>query len=146
MMPKGTVRPGAALANAFELAIPLIGSVTFTRIGALEQNLTTVVMADQTAQTTGKVEPVETEVEQYAHHGSEVLALDAWYAACKAGTPGHKTQAVLHMRGADNAPVKSFLLDGVLCKGRTIPEHDAAGDGEGQRFTWKLIIDNVIPL
>ena len=146
MLPKGTVAPDAALANAFRLDIAVLGSVTFTRVGALEQTLTTITMADQTAQTTGKVEPVETEVDQYAHHGAEYLLLEVWFAACKAGAPLHKTSGVLHMLGANGSPVRSFLLDGIICKGRTIPEHDAAGDGEGQRFTWKLVIDNVIPL
>ena len=146
MYPTGTVAPGAALANAFRLEVPILGTVVFVRMGAIEQSLTTVTMADQTVQTTGKVEPVETEAEQYAHHGAEVLALEAWYAACKAGTPGHKTAGVLHMLGADGNPVRSFLLDGILCKGRTIPEHDSAGDGEGQRFTWKFAIDTIAPL
>lgn len=143
---KGTIEPGAALSNSFRLEVPILGTIYFTKVGALEQELKTATMADTTAQVTGKVDPVETEVEQYAHHDAEVAALEAWYAACKVGAPGHKQIGTLYLLGSDGNPVRSFLLDGILCKGRTIPELDAAGDGEGVRFTWKLVVDNVIPL
>jgi len=145
-LPKGTVEPGAALSNSFRFDVPILGSVYFTKIGALSQELKTTTLADSTAQVTGKVDPVETEVEQYAHHDAEIVALEAWYAACKVGAPLHKQIGTLHLLGADGQPVRSFLLDGVICKGRQIPELDAKGDGEGVAFTWKLVVDNVIPL
>jgi len=143
---KGTVEEGAALSNAFRLEIPVLGTVYFTKVGQLEQELKTTTLPDSTAQTTGKVDPVETDVEQMAHHDSEIVALEAWYAACKAGAPGHKQIGTLHLLGADGEPVRSYLLDGVICKGRTIPELDASADGEGLAFTWKIVVDNVIPL
>jgi len=145
-LPKGTVEEGAALSNAFRLEIPVLGTVYFTKVGSLEQELKTATLPDSTAQTTGKVDPIETDVEQMAHHDSEWVALEAWYAACKGGAPGHKQAATLHMLGADGEPVRSFLLNGVICKGRTIPELDASGDGDGLAFTWKISVDDVIPL
>jgi hypothetical protein len=143
---KGTVEPGAALSNSFRLEIPILGTVYFTKVGALEQELKTAVLPDSTAQTTGKVDPVEFDAEQMAHHGTEILALEAWFAACKVGAPLHKQIGTLHMLGADGEPVRSYLLDGLILKGRTIPELDASGDGEGVRFGWKLVVDNVVPL
>lgn len=145
-LPKGTVEEGAALSNSFRLEVPVLGTVYFTKVGQLEQELKTTTLPDSTAQTTGKVDPVETEVQQMAHHDSEIVALEVWYAACKVGAPAHKQVGTLHLLGADGQPVRSFLLDGMICKGRTIPELDASGDGEGLQFTWKLVVDNVIPL
>ena len=78
-----------------------------------------------------------------AHHDSEIVALEAWYAACKVGAPGHKQIGTLHMLGADGQPVRSFLLDGLICKGRSTPELDASADGDGLIFTWKMVVDNV---
>ena len=144
-LPKGTVEDGAALTNSFRLEIPVLGTVYFTKVGQLEQELKTATLPDSTAQTTGKVDPVETELEHMAHHGSEVLALEAWYAACKAGAPLHKQVGLLFVLGADGNPVRSYVLDGMICKGRTVPELDASADGEGVKLTWKVSIDNIFP-
>lgn len=145
-LPKGTVEDGAALSNSFRLEVPVLGTIYFTKVGQLEQELKTTTLPDSTAQVTGKTDPIETEVDQMAHHDGEIVALEAWYAACKAGAPGHKQIGTLHLLGADGEPVRSFLLEGMICKGRTIPELDASAEGEGVQFTWKLSIDNVVPL
>ena len=145
-MAKGTVEEGAALSNSFRLEIPILGTIYFTKLGSLGQELKTTTLADSTAQTTGKVDPVETDAEQYGHHDSEIAALEAWYLACQTGAPGHKQIGTLHLLGADGEPVRSYLLDGVICKGRTIPELDASADGEAVAFSWKMVIDNVYPL
>lgn len=145
-LPKGTVEAGAALSNSFRLEVPILGTIYFVKVGALEQELKTAIMPDSTAQTTGKVDPVEFEASSMAHHGTEILALEAWYAACKSGAPFHKQIGTLHVLGADGEPVRSYLLDGLLLKGRTIPELDAAGDGEAVIYGWKMIVDNVVPI
>lgn len=145
-LPKGTVEAGAALSNSYRLEIPILGTIYFTKVGALESVLKTTVLADTTAQSTGKVDPIETDVEQYAHHDAEVAALEAWFAACIAGAPLHKQIGTLHLLGADGNPVRSYLLDGMILRGRTLPEMDASGDGEAIRIGWKLSIDGVVPL
>ncbi len=145
-LPKGTVEEGAALSNSFTLDIPIIGTIVFISIGDLEQELKTTILADSTAQSTGKVDPTETEAKSYAHHDAEIAAIEAWFTACKSGALGAKQVGTLHARGADGQPIRSWLLDGILLKGRTIPGFDAAGEGEAVMITWKLIIDNVVPL
>lgn len=145
-LPKGSVEAGAALTNSFLLEIPILGAIKFVSMGSLDQELKTTILADSTAMPTGKVDPVTTEAKQYAHHTAERLALEAWYAMNKSGTLGYKQIGILHMLGADGQAILSWLLDGMICNGRVIPELDSSGEGEGAMLTWKLTIDNVIPL
>ena len=145
-MTKGTVKEGAALKNSFRLEIPLLGTIHFIKASQQEQTLTTTTLADQTVQTTGKVEPVEVDLESYAHHETEINNLELWFAACKSGSPGHKQIGTFHIMGADGQPVRSYIWDGVILKGRTIPELDAGGDGEAVAYSWKMAVDNIIPL
>lgn len=145
-MPKGSVQSGAALSNSYRLEIPGLGSILFTRIGSLADELTTITLADGTAQTGGKVNPIETEVAHYIHHRAELLAFEAWYAAAKVGGPLYKRGGTLHYLGADGQPVASYALEGVFPKGRELPELDGTGDGEAVTVNWTISIDNVIPL
>lgn len=145
-LPKGVVEEGAALDNSFRLEIPVLGTIYAVKFGALEQELKTTILPDSTAQATGKIDPIETDFETMAHHDAEVAALELWYTACRTGAPGAKQVGILHALGADGQPVRSYLLDGCLLKGRTVPEFDAGGDGAGVMLRWKIIIDNVIPL
>lgn len=145
-MPKGTVSENAALTNAFKLEIPILGTLDVVKLGALELELKTVTLADSTAQTTGKVDPVETQMEVYAHEESQIAAAYRWFLACQGGAPGHKQIGTLHLKGADNGTRRSVLLDGILCKGMSLPELDAGGDGEAVTFTWKMVIDNLVLL
>lgn len=144
--PKGTVKPNAGLKNSFRLDIPILGPVFFATVGSLEQSITKTTLPDQTAQTTGKKEPIETDVTQMAHHEAEYLGFEDWYAQCQLGVPGHKQECTLYVLNSLNQPVRAFLLSGVWVMGRTIPEFDAGGDGEFVLITWKLSIDDVNPL
>ena len=141
--PKGTIDQGAALTNSFDLVIDNVARIKIVKIGSLDTELKTTTLADTTAISTGKVDPIDTTIEHYPHHGSEIVALEAWHAACRDGAPGAKRSAMLHMKNAAGDVVRSYLLSGVLNKGRTIPELDAAGDGDAVMFGWKLSIDEV---
>ena len=143
-LPKGSVEAGAALSNSFRVEIPILGTILFLKVGSVEQELLTTQLADNTAQTTGKVNPVETELHTYAHHGDEVARLEAWLAACVNGAPGHKQVGTTHLLGADGQPVRSYLWDGITLKSRGLPELDAAADGDAIMIGWKVVIDNVI--
>ena len=145
-MNKGTIEPGSALTNKFQLKITGLPTIYFVRFGELETELKLAKMPDLTWQTTGQVDPIEVEADHMIHHSAERVALEAWHAAAVAGAAGHKLPGMLHLLGADGNPVVSYLLDGVINKGRKIPELAVGNDGEGVVCTWKLAVDNVIPL
>ena len=145
-MNKGTVEAGSALTNQYALELSGMPTIYFTRVGELDVQLVKAKMADLTWQTTGQVNPLETEVDQYLHHSSERVAMEAWFAACVAGSPAHKKTGLLYFNGADGQPVASFMLDGVLNCGPKYPELKAMDDGEGVVITWKLAVDNVVPV
>lgn len=145
-MAKGDVEAGSAVSNQFTLEVVGLPAIYFTRVGELTVELAVAEMADGTWQSTGRVKPGETEADQYVHHEVERVAMEAWFTACRTGAPGHKTTALLHLCGADGNPVVSYLLDGVINRGRKLPEHDKSGDGEGVRATWMLAFDDVVPM
>lgn len=147
MPAKGTVSADAALSNQFKLEITGLPAIVFTRVGDISSELVTTTMADQTVQTTGQVKPAEFEVDHYVHHTAERVAMEAWFLACASGATGHKLPGFLYLLGADGSTIKAtYMLDGVICKGRKLPEHDAMGDGEGVRLTWTCSVDSVLPL
>lgn len=145
-MGKGSVQPGGAMSNQFRLVVPGFPEIYFTRIGELSAELVKAEMADGTWQSTGKVKPGETEVDQYLHHDGERAAMEAWWTACQAGAPGHKLDCELYFQGSDGQPRASYLLDGVIVTSRKTPELNRAQDGEGVLLTWGLAFDAVIPL
>ena len=147
MPARGTVEADAALSNQYRLEITGLPAIVFTRVGDISTELVTTTMADQTVQTTGQVKASEFEVDHYLHHQAERVAMEAWFLACSSGATGHKLPAFLYLLGADGLTIKAtYMLDGVICKGRKLPELDGMGDGEGVRLTWTCSADAVIPL
>lgn len=142
----GSVQPDAAMSNKFKLNIVGLPPIYFNRIGEVTTELVVAEMADGTWQSTGKIKPGECEVEQYLHHETERVAMEAWFAACASGAPLHKLPATVEFQGADGKPRAIYLWDGVINRGRKTPELDAKSEGEGLRLTWMLAIDIVVPV
>ncbi len=146
MPSKGDVEEGSAIASQFELSIPGMPNIFWTRIGEVTVELIMSEQADQTWQTTGVTKPSETDADQYVHHEAEWLAMQAWFVACQTGAPLHKKVGTMHLNGADGQPVRSMRWQGITLSGWKVPELDAGGDGASVRATWMMKIDAVLPL
>lgn len=144
---KGRAQANAAMSNQYLFELDGLPDIYFTRIGELQRMLVTTELADKTKQTTGQVQPGETELEQYVHHEAERVALEQLHQAAVDGKPGHKIDGTLHLLGADGTTVKaSWLVQGVIIKGRKLPELQAKEDGEALKIVWSIDYDDVLPL
>lgn len=143
-MNKGTVKPDGAVTNQFEVEIGGLIPIVATRVSGLESMLTTAVMPDQTVVSTGSVKPTEDiEIDVPAHHDAEVLALEGLYQLAIAGGPLHKLGATVYLKNAGGKTIRSFILVGLICKGRKPPDFEAKGDGEGAMITFKFACDQI---
>lgn len=143
-MQKGSIKADPALTCNFEVKIGALIPLLCTRVTGLESALTTTVLPDQTVVSTSQVKPSEgIEMDIPAHHDAEILALEALYALAQAGGPLNKVAATVYMQGANGGTKRTFLLVGLLCKGRKPPELNAKSDGEGAVITWMFACDSV---
>lgn len=145
MAAKGTAQANAAMTNQYVLEIAGAPDIFFVRVGELTSELVLAELADKTMQTTGQVNPGEFEADQYVHHDSEVLFLDALYILARTGAPLHKLGALLHLKRANGSTVRSILIDGLICKGKKSPELSAGDDGSAVMFTWTFSYDDILP-
>jgi hypothetical protein len=145
MAAKGSAQANAAFSNQYKLEIPGLPDTFFTRVGELERMVTVAEMPDKTQQTTGQINPGEFEADQLLHHAAERAALEALLNLTATGTLGHKIVGTMHYLGSDGASVKlSVLIDGLMVKGRKLPEVNSGEDGEAVNITWTLAYDDLI--
>jgi len=146
MTTRGTVEPGSALTNKYRLEMTGLPPLNVVSIGEQSETLVTAEMPDLTRQTTGQVKAIDTEITIMAHHPAEVVALEVWYALCKAGGPLHKLVGFLHYLGADGSTKLTHMWDGTLLTGRKTPALETKGDAEGLMLTYTVSIDAVVPV
>lgn len=143
---KGQVEAGAAVSNNYRLEITGLPAIYFTRVGELARELVIAELADRTNVSTGEVKPGTFEADQYLHHTSERLALEALHGLASGGVLGYKSSALLHHLDAGGNVKGSWLIQGLICTGRKLPELAAGEDGEGVKITWSFAYDDVIPV
>ena len=80
---KFVIQPDPVLINNFRLDIVGLPSITFTAVGALEQETDKVELPDRTTTSGGRDKPGEAEISVPAHHAVEIAAMNAWRQEAK---------------------------------------------------------------
>jgi hypothetical protein len=145
-MAKGQALAGAAVTNQFKLVIDGLPDIYFIRIGELAREIGISELADDTAQTTGRVPTGETEAAQYVHHVAEKDAMWAWHEEVEGGVPGYKKDGELHHLDGGGNPKASWGLFGIMNRGLKSPELKLGEDGDNVALTWALHYDDWRPI
>ena len=141
---KGKVKSRAAMTNSFRFEVDGLPDIYFVRFGELERMIVLAEMPDKTMQSTGQVNPGETEADTLLHHTADRLALEALHRLAEGGLLGNKVDGTLYFLGADGFSVKAAaLIQGAIFRGRKTPELNTKEDGEAVVQTWTVSYDDV---
>lgn len=142
---KGEIKPNAIPSSSYLLKVVGLAPIVFTSIGALESELRTMELPDDTMVSTGRVKPGETEVVVPAHHDVDVVVMNLWFEEGQAPmSPVYKKSATLEFRpatydtssAAGQAGVRRWLIKGAFVKKAATPEGDETSDDMAtQTFT-----------
>lgn len=130
--------------NNYTLTINGLPPITFTSVGALEQEIEWVELPDKTQASTGRSKPGEVEVKIPAHHSIEVAAMETWSIEGQDPiTPGYKKSGNLSFYSGTLLRVLNVTIIGAfICKGAT-PEGEMANEGEMAELTYTMKWDKL---
>lgn len=143
---KGTLEPGSAVSNLYELKLDGLIPIRFTSVGSISQSTKQAKLPDQTWVSTGQKEPIEIDVKWMVHHATERAAMNAWFRETEAGTLTSKKRGTLKLLNGSGGTICAFQIIGASCSGWTLPDLAAGEDGSAVEMTSKLAIDDVQPL
>lgn len=147
MPPKGSIQPNAAMTNLFAITIAGIVPITATRFSGLERLVGVAKLPDQTLQSTGQVQPMDSaEIDIPTHHRTEIAAMDALALLTETGAPLYKNLAQVDQLSANKAIVQSDSLVGFMVRGRKRPANDSGADGAMHVTTYVVAWDDSLPL
>lgn len=145
MPPKGSIQPDSAMTNLFRLKVNGL-EITATRVGGWDRMLTIATLPDQTQQSTGQINPIDSiEVDVPAHHDAENLFLEGLFTASITGAI-YKGLVQVDSLSSSGAVKRSVSWIGAFVRGKKEPERDSGSDGEGLVTTWVFACDDVVPL
>lgn len=144
-MIQGAIQPNHIPVNKYELNIPGLPPITFTKIAGIEQELETVDLPDRTTASGGNTKAFEFACETAEHHKAEQAALEAWFAASQAAATGYKKAATLTKKTVDGATLRNFTLLGIYPFKRKLPDLDMKNEGEMGVVEWTFKGDLILP-
>lgn len=144
---KNVLKVNRVQVNKFQLTIqPGVGSPLFTSITGLEEELDTVDLPDRTTRSGGRGKQLEFEVIQPMHHDLEVLAMEAWWAMCKATLPGYLKLGILVLFDEWGMPRRRRTIPNIFISKRKDTDQELDNDGEMATITWTLKGDEIIAM
>lgn len=142
---KHVLQPDHIPTNKYVLSVAGLPPITFTSIGALEEEIDKVDLPDRTAASGGRTKPVEFDVKVPAHHEVEVAAMETWYEEGQDPVaPSYKKTATLNMISISGAVQYVVTLIGCYCFKRATPELEMNSDGEMVEITYSLCTDQIL--
>lgn len=143
-MLKGVIAENRIQVNLYKANVqPGIGAVTFTSIGALEEEMDRHNLPDGTSRSGGRSKPIEFEVKVPTHHDLEIAAMDLWWRE------GQHPQSPTYLKvfsltdfDTMGLPRRSITLLNTWISKRGEPER-TLGDEEGtmSEITYTLVSD-----
>ena len=136
---KHVLLPDHMPVNKYELAVAGIPTITFTTVGALEEELDKIDLPDRTAASGGRAKPVEFDVKVPMHHVEEIAAMEAWYEEGQDPvSPGYqKTGALSNLSLSGLSRFMTTLYKLWVFK-RATPELDMNNDGDMAEKTYTM--------
>lgn len=143
---KHVLLPDHIPTNKYVLAFAGVNPITFTSVGALEEEIDKVDLPDRTSASGGRTKPIEFDVKVPAHHGVEVAAMENWLAEGQDPvSPGYKKTGTLSMISLSGALSFVGTLVGVWNFKRGTPELEMNSDGDLSEITYSLCTDQFLP-
>lgn len=147
MPSKGSIQPGAAMTNQFQVVIGAILPILATRVTGLDRSVKTANLPDQTWQSTGQVPALMSiEIDVPLHHAAEVLAMEGLELLTVTGAPLYKSAAFVYVLDASGAVKKTYNLIGFGVTGHKVPELNAGNDGGMAVITFMCAADDSLSL
>lgn len=142
---KHVLQPDHIATNKYVLAMTGLPPITFTSVGALEEEIDKVDLPDRTSASGGRTKPVEFDVKVPAHHKVEVEAMENWYEEGQDPVAvSYKKTGTLSFISISGAQQYVVTLVGVWNYKRATPEGEMNGDGEMAEITYTLCTDQVL--
>lgn len=143
-MKKGTIQEDFIPRNKAELIVIGLPPITFTSVTGIEEELQTVDLPDKTRRSGGHSGPSEMTATHPIHHVVEESALELWLQQSKDPvSPGYSRPAALKFTSGTGNITRTYPLVGVFPRRRTVPDYEAANEGEMAESTWVFSIDDV---
>lgn len=146
-MLKGRIQPNHIPKNSFELQINgLAKTIFFTEIGEIPEELDVVDLPDRTtASGGGNTKATEFTGMQPSHHDVEVQIMESWFQEAQDPVAAtYKKTGTLLQKAIDGTIVRTYTLQGIFPKRRSIGEMSIENEGELQVIEWTFSVDDVI--
>lgn len=142
---KHVLLPDHIPTNKYVFTVAGLPPITFTSVGALEEEIDKIDLPDRTAASGGRTKPVEFDVKVPSHHAVEIAAMEAWYEEGQDPvSPTYKKVGTLAMISLTGAQQYVATLIGIWNYKRGTPELEMNSDGELTEITYSLCTDQVI--
>jgi hypothetical protein len=130
--------------NNYALVVNNVIPITFTSVGALEQETEFVTLPDATQVSTGRTKAGEVEVKVPAHHTAQVAAMEAWAIEGQDPVqPGYKKAGTLTFFSPSLQRVLNVTIIGAFVQKGATPEGEMANEGEMAELTYTLKWDKL---
>jgi hypothetical protein len=114
-------------------------------VSGIEQELETVELPDKTVVTSGRLGVTEFTIKMPAHESTAMAAMDAWWKLCYGTntTLGYKKDATLTLLDTYGDSKSTWAISGLFPTKRSLPELNAASEGEMAMAEWTFKADDV---
>lgn len=147
MTMKGSIQSGHIPVNKYQLQFVGLPQLTPTTVSGIEEELAMIDLPDRTKASGGNTGSSEMVISIPAHHTTEIVAMEAWFAEGQDPvTPTYKKAGSLRMESiALTGTGRRAQLIGVWVTKRKMPDLEMSNDGEMAVYEYTLSIDQVLP-
>ena len=138
----GSVQPGHAPVNNYELRITGFIDIFFAEVSGIEVEVQEVDLPDRTKASGGQTVPQEFTAMTMIHHTLERAALESWFTEGQEPVQAtYKKTATLYHKSISGANVAVYSLEGLWIKKRKLPDLSKENEGEAGMIEWTFSVD-----
>ena len=143
---KGAIQPDHIPKNKYILKVVGLPTITFTFVGALEEELEKVTLPDRTNASGGNTKPTEFNVRHPTHHIAERIAMENWFVEGQDPvSPTYKKVGTLTKQSLSGMAIASYLLQGLFVWKRNTQDLEMENEGELDELEWAMSVDQIFP-
>lgn len=131
--------------NNYEMVVPGLPPILFTKIDGLDEELEHTDLPDRTTASGGNTKVVEFTAHQLLHHTAEVAAIERWYNSSKHPVQfGYKKNITLMYFSISDTRWRTYSLMGAFPTKRKLPNLEMNNEGDAAICEWTFRCDEVV--